>query len=318
MKKISELLPPPPPREISRLQQQLLDISGDIREQAPRNSDLSFMTRHLVQVTLPHRDPGDVPLWTRSNGDITLVIARTSVDEHGQPIGYPYGTIPRLLLYWMTREAVRTHSRRLELGHNLAEFMRTIGLNPNSGRGKRGDAVRLREQMMRLFSSSISFQYTRQVQGLIGQNSLGMLIAPRREFWWDPKDLRQGSLWQSWVELGEEFYQAITSSVVPIDMRALRAIKNSPLALDLYGWATYTAYTLRRKGQPQVVTYGEFMNQFGTDYADRRNFKRNLLTVMKKVKQVYPDLKIESVPGGLKIYPSRPAVPAPRSHTLLD
>jgi hypothetical protein len=303
MKKSADLL------QLTRLEQQLIDVSGEIRERRPQQAELAFMTRHLVQVTLPHSDPGDVPLWTRSNGDITLVIGRTSVNEQGQPIGYPYGTIPRLLLYWMTREAVRTRARRLELGHNLATFMRSIGLNPQSGRGKRGDAHRLREQMMRLFSASISFQYTRQTQGLVGQSTLGMLIAPRRELWWDPKDMRQDSLWQSWIELGDDFFEALTSSVVPVDVRALKALKNSPLALDLYGWSTYKAYMLYMKGQSQTISYAELMRQFGTDYADRKNFKRKLLATLKKVQQVYPQLKIESVPGGLTIHPSRPAVP---------
>jgi hypothetical protein len=32
-----------------------------------------------------------------------------------ESIGYPYGTLPRLLLFWMTTEAVRTN-RALELG----------------------------------------------------------------------------------------------------------------------------------------------------------------------------------------------------------
>ena len=53
-------------------------------------SDLAFMAKHLVQVTLPHRDPGDVPFWSRTNGDLTLVIARTQIDqEANQLIGYP-------------------------------------------------------------------------------------------------------------------------------------------------------------------------------------------------------------------------------------
>lgn len=297
--------------EATPLEQQLIASSADIQQREPLLSELSYMARHLVQVTLPHRDPGEVALWTRTNGDVTLVIGRTGIDEKGQPVGYPYGTIPRLLLYWMTREAVRTKRRQLELGQNLASFMRAIGLNPNSGRGVRSDAHRLRDQMLRLFSSSIGFQYTRHVQGMVGQQTQGMLIAPRRELWWDPKNVRQGMLWQSWIELGEEFYQAVTTSVIPIDMRALKAIKNSPLALDLYGWATYKTYSLYRKGQPQVVSYQEFMNQFGTDYSDRRNFKRKLIAALEKVRHVYPELKMETVTGGLKIYPSRPAVAPP-------
>ena len=305
-------------RELTRLEQQLLDASVDIRQRNPLPSELSFMAKHLVQVTLPHRDPGEVPVWTRNNGDLTLVIARTGVDEEGKPIGYPYGTVPRLLLYWITSEAVRTESRHLELGTNLAGFMREVGLNPNTGRGKRGDAHRLKEQMVRLFSSSISFQYTKKSQNYVGQRSLGMLIAPRRELWWDPRDLSQGNLWQSWIELGEDFFNAITGAAVPVDNRALRALNNSPLALDLYGWATYKAFSLYAKGQTQFIAYTDFMRQFGSDYSDPKNFKKKLLATLKRVMAVYPQLKIESVDGGLKIHPSRPAVPVSGSRPVLS
>jgi hypothetical protein len=33
----------------------------------------------------------------------------------------------------MTAEAVKTKSRRLELGHTLSEFMTNLGLNPDNG-----------------------------------------------------------------------------------------------------------------------------------------------------------------------------------------
>jgi hypothetical protein len=36
--------------------------------------------------------------------------------QSGKPIGYPFGSIPRLLLFWITTEAVQTKVRRLELG----------------------------------------------------------------------------------------------------------------------------------------------------------------------------------------------------------
>ena len=42
-------------------------------------------------------------------------------------IGYPYGTLPRLLLFWITREALRTNSPRIELGNSLAKFMEELG-----------------------------------------------------------------------------------------------------------------------------------------------------------------------------------------------
>ena len=43
--------------------------------------ELAFLARQLVQITLPHTDPGDVPLWTRRNGNPTLVMTRSNVDE---------------------------------------------------------------------------------------------------------------------------------------------------------------------------------------------------------------------------------------------
>jgi len=307
----------PPIVELTRHKQQLIDTAADIRERWPLSSELSFMAKHLVQVTLPHRDPGDVSLWTRTNGDLTLVIARTGVDEEGKPIGYPYGTIPRLLLYWITSEAVRTKCRHLELGHSLADFMRQVGLSPETGRGKRGDARRLKDQMMRLFAASISFQQKRRTQTGVGQRTLGMLVAPRRELWWDPRELAQGNLWQSWIELGEDFYETLTSAPVPVDVRALRALNNSPLSLDLYGWATYKTYAVTMKGQPQFVSYREFMSQLGADYGTVKDFKKKLHACLKKVEAVYPQLKIEAVTAGIRIHPSKTAVPPTTARLLL-
>ena len=96
--------------------------------------ELAFLARQLIQVTLPHRDPGDIPVWTRRNGELTLILTRTDIDDAGVLIGYPYGNMPRLLLYWINSEAVRTKSKHLELGSNLSRFMTELGLNPRNGR----------------------------------------------------------------------------------------------------------------------------------------------------------------------------------------
>ena len=148
----------------------------------------------------------------------------------------------------MTTEAVRTGSRRLELGSTLASFMRELGLDPGRG-GKRSDAYRLREQMQRLFRSTISFEQTQQDGSKAGKKWLDMQIAPQGELWWDPVSPEQPALWGSWVELGEAFHEAIIASPVPVDLRALQALKNSPLALDLYAWATYKTYSVNRSGK---------------------------------------------------------------------
>ena len=237
----------------------------------PNDSEAAFMACHLVQCTLPHSDPGNVEQWARRNGNLTLGIQRGWDFERNGPIGHPYGVIPRLLLFWITTEAVRTKNRRLELGHSLSAFMRELGLVPASaGGGKRSDATRLREQMRRLFAARISFQITVEEPHRQGQKWLNMDVAPEGVLWWDPQQPEQGTLWGSWIELGEKFFQSIVSSPVPLDVRALKALKRSPLALDLYAWASYKAWIANHKNAPQFVPWHGLMEQLGADYDPKR------------------------------------------------
>ncbi len=149
--------PAPETKPPTRARSKLIDASVEIFGEQANPKDAAFMARELVQASLPHKNPGNIPLWKRKNGDITLAIQPGMNIETGESYGYPYGTIPRLLLFWVTSEAIRTRSRRLELGNSLNGFMAELGLNPNTGGGKRGDAKRLREQMERLFRSRFSF-----------------------------------------------------------------------------------------------------------------------------------------------------------------
>ena len=45
----------------------------------------------------------------------------------------PFGNLPRLILAWVSTEAVRTQSRELVLGRSLSEFMRTLGIYNSGG-----------------------------------------------------------------------------------------------------------------------------------------------------------------------------------------
>ena len=277
------------------------------------------MARELVQCTLPHSDPGQVPFWTRTNGNLTLSIVSGVDPKAMKLVGYPYGSIPRLLIFWITTEALRTSSRHLHLGPSYAAFLREIGLDPNTGGGKRSDAKRVREQTRRLFAASISFIQTIDTPDLEGERRLNMPVAEASELWWNPKQPDQPTLWDSWVELGQRFYNAITAAPVPVDTRALRALKRSPLALDLYAWSTHKALAVARKGKPQFIPWRGLMAQFGADYSDPKDFKKKAQDSLKKIQAVYPGLKLGPADGGILVLPtSRPAVavkPSRRSLT---
>lgn len=287
---------------ISPQKMKLISIAGDIRLD-PDKTESAFLARQLVQATLPHKNPGNIPAWSRKNGDLTLTIRPGWDEKKEKIIGYPYGTIPRLLLFWITTEAIRTKSPRLELGNNLAQFMETLGLNPRGG-GKRSDVKRLQNQMIRLFQSSISFNHS--VGGR--KTWLNMHVAPKGMLWWDEKKPNQSTLFENWIQLGEDFFNAIISAPVPADMRILKALKRSPLALDLYMWATYTAYQTQQTGKCRSVAWKVLHEQFGAEYNDIKNFSKKAWKSLTKVQSFYPELVVERVEGGINILPSKPSI----------
>lgn len=295
--------------KVTRQDRRILDASARISGDAPTDQDKAFLARQLVQATLPHADPGNVPVWTRTNGNVTLVIQQGT--SKGQLLGYPYGTIPRLLLYWMTTEAIRTKETKLILGDSLAAFMDELGLDSRR-KGPRSDRVRLEQQMRRLFAARITFEGDIEQGDLEGESTEYPRIAKKTMFWWNRKDPEQRTLWESWVLLDDDFFKSITANPVPVDLRALRAIKRSPLALDLYSLLTYQAFRASTSGRSMFITWRQLQTALGTSYADHTDLRKAVKDALRKIEAVYPGLALGGREGGLEVLPrSLPAV-APR------
>lgn len=300
---------------VSPAMARVLDAAAEILDTPnPSPADIAFMARWLVQTTLPHTDPGNVPTWTRRNGDLVLVLQAGRSFRSADAVSYPYGTVPRLLLFWMTTEALRTQSRTLHPGDSVAAFMKAVGLNPDNGStgAARSDARRLRDQMYRLFRCRVSFE--RETGGAKYGTAqwLDMPITSAASLWWDFREPRQGALFGSSLELGEKFYEAIMESSVPLDMRALRALRRSPLMLDLYAWAVWRTFAVTKAGKAAFVPWKGLADQLGSAYADPKSFKRAAKAALRRVQAVYPPLRLDDAVGGLIIKPAPPAV-LPRS-----
>jgi hypothetical protein len=319
--------PEPKAKPLTRAQRKILDVSSVIFAEEATEKDAAYIARELVQCTLPHKNPPkEKTVWTRKNGNLTLAIQAGINTQTGESLGLPFGSIPRLVLFWITTEAVRTKSRRLDLGSSLAGFMHELGLDPGRG-GVRSDAKRLRDQMERLFRAKISFdrKISRAVvnkKGEIEQHHgkawLDMQVAPEGEFWWSEKEPNQATLWDSWIELGEKFFKAITAAPVPVDIRALKALKKSPLALDLYAWLSHESYRAHKSGQGRFISWSCLMEQLGTEYTDPKNFGTKAKAALRKVLIVYPALKLGDLRAGVRIEPhSFPAI-KPRENVTID
>ena len=283
----------------------------------PNDTEAAYLARELVQCTLPHRDPGSVTSWVRKNGNFALVLQAGFDSATNKSIGLPYGPLPRLLLLWIVTEAIRTKSRNIKLKDTLNDFLREIGLDPETGRGPRGDATRLKEQMKRLFNCRISFQYNEGNSQKGRSAFLNMEVTRESRFWWDFKNPEQGALFESEIILGEVFFEAITAAPVPVDMRALLPLKKSPLAIDLYTWSTYRLHTMQRAGSQQIkIPLSELRHQFGSEYNRLDNFKTAFSEALERVKEVFPalDYSFEKNAFILRDSQKRPAI-APTDKT---
>ena len=263
--------------------------------------DRGFLGRTMALCSLPRSNPGNQYRYVRRNGPYTLVMNAGGLSK------LPFGTNPRLILAWICTEAVRTGSRDLVLGRSLSEFMRKLGIASTDGRGQ----ARLRNQMKRLFNCSVQLTYTAAGR----ETSASALVAELTDFWWNPKRPDQAGLWESKVRLSEAFFNEIVSHPVPLDLTTLKALKRSPLGLDLYLWLTYRIFALTT---PQRLTWRQVYRQFGahpdkaSDKFTVHAFRYKVLRELKKIKLVWPGLNYATPPGVLILLPSVPHIsPAP-------
>ena len=259
--------------------------------------DMGFMARMMALCSLPRTNPGATLQYKRVNGPYKLVMIA------GADCKLPFGNLPRLLLAWVSTEAVRTQSRELVLGRSLAGFMRTLGVYSSGGRVQ----IRLRNQMRRLFSATVQLVYEDQH----GEARVSSSVADRTELWWNERKPDEPSLWESKLRLGEDFFNEIIQHPVPIDMNTLTSLKRCSLGIDLYLWLVYRTFPLRA---PQRIAWRQVYRQFGLHpdkASDKRtvlNFRSQALRELKKIKLAWPGLNYSMAPGVLILHPSTPAI----------
>lgn len=286
--------------------------------------EVGYICRALVQATLPYREPkGDPPAWGRTNGKISLVIqpgyylkqvvettpnGRTKTTQVPTSLGYPYGSIPRLLLAWIGREVKQNKQREIVLGNSLTQFMQELGINNATG-GKNGSITRLREQMRRTFASKIAILDNPDIaQEALDWRNESFNLVDKSSIWWDPKSPEQPDLFESRIALSERFYEELAFNPVPVDMRVLRELKNNPSALDLYCYMTYTMFTLRRE---KLVSWESLLMQFGSELSTSgniRKFRWQFKQALSLVQVVYPEANVVLDKAGLVMRPSKTSV----------
>lgn len=287
------------PDPIADLEARLAEIEAGLLD------PLSFTSKTLIQATFPHSSRAGEKL-VLVNGDTTV----TMMSRHG----LPYGSWPRLIMCWLTREALRRRNlpideaRVIPLNHSLSAFMREVGIGRATG-GERGTITALKKQMQSLFSTTIGIDlegpdHDRKLLDL--DNSV---IAERAEMWWTPRPHDEIDF-EGYIKLSPAFYEDLTRSAVPLDTRILRSLRKSPMAIDIYSWLTYRVSYLR---QLTVIRWDQIRGQLGAGYPDTpqgmRNFRKKFLTALEKVLEEWPTKSITITANGIMLRPGAPSVP---------
>jgi hypothetical protein len=296
-----------PRKRVPRRQLNFTDPVRVLSIDQDQEIDLGFMAKQFVIVGLPHSDPGKETVFRRTNGNYQVKL--TSDSDYG----LPYGMYPRILATWLTTEAVQKKSRYISLGSNLSTFLRdklSLGVRG----GARGTIEPFKDQLRRFLTCTISITEDSVAGGRKKTEFYRMIPARHMKMWWDPDTPDQDTLFNSHIELTQDFYESLTRCPVPVDWNVIRELRKSPLALDLYFWLTHKMSSLRRRTTVAWTGPTGLSEQIGSNYnlANRhgtRNFQMNVTDQLVKIHRLYPAAKFDVTDVGITVFPSPTHVP---------
>jgi hypothetical protein len=278
-----------------------VDAAADLMSVA--GESVSYLHSGFAMAALPHRrPPNELAPWERRNGGFRLrVKPGEAIDARGEwvTVGVPYGAKARLILLYLQSKAVRQRSRQVSMGESMSDWMHSLGLAVTGG--AKGTIKPVREQAARVSRCTFTMAWP-------GQDG-GTWIEDRRlvdgASLWFPGSPLQGVLWPSYIELSEAFYQSLVTHAVPLDEVAVRYLKGSSLALDLYIWL---AHRLPRVKGRAAVPWGALQTQFGSEFKHRRQFAAKVRDTLSDVLAVYREARVEPQEQGLLLWESRPPI----------
>lgn len=252
---------------------------------------------------MPYRDPGnDVRIWKRKNGDVRFELQAGRVLDpvvnDFVDVGLPFGPKPRLVLYHLNTECIRTQSPLITLEDSLTAFVgKTLGLD------KKGRNIKIiKEQLTRLSAANFRLGYVKNDRAITTHGSIinGLEL-------WAPKDARQRVLWPTTIRFSTDYFESLVQHAVPLNEAAVVRLSHSAMALDVYVWLAQRLHRVNPK-KPAFVPWFSLKEQFGQDYGRMVDFRRVFILTLKQVKAVYWEAKFSLDDKGMYLQNSPPPV----------
>ena len=257
-------------KKLTDNEKKLFYMGYKIEENDPIGDELAFFHSIMCQVGLPRSKQTSLDFErTCGNAAIYLRAGKIWDGETFVQQELPYGAMPRLILSWLNTTALKNKTKEIDLGDSMSAFMSYLGLEVKGG--KRGTILTFKKQIKSLAACNITLGYT------INNIATTYDGKPIQQFdaWLNEKNETQKSLWNGKITLSDEYYNTLKQRAVPIDVRALLALKKSSLAMDIYAMF---ADRLHRIGtRPVILHWKNLKIQVGQEYNGKeadKDFKK--------------------------------------------
>jgi len=269
---------------------------------AEDQSELYFQHSVLCQVGLPYHDREKLRLWEHRQGFAVVAIeAGHLLDPHRGKyvaVGMPWGPKPRLILAYLNAEALRQNSPTIEIEASLTAFVKRI-----RGLGYGREIKMFKEQLRRLAAATIRLGILHNDEAA---DQINAHIVTGINLWF-PKDERQRVIWNSTVRLSQEYFDSLQNHAVPLHESDLAALAQTAMGLDIYAWLAQRLHRING-GKPAFIPWTALREQFGPDYRQMFNFKREFRHTLAKVLARYQTARIELNEKGMTARNSPPPV----------
>ena len=187
-------------------------------------------------------------------------------------------------MIYLNTVAVKTRSREVIMGNTVSDFIEALGKKNKDGRTRKA----VLDQLHRITNTHMQLSFHEKQGDVIHKKLRNLTIVRELDLWWKEKDPTT-LLFPSMIEFTEDYFENLMEHAVPLDERAIYALSQNALALDIYAWL---AQRLHRLNKPINVTWKALKDQFG-GYGRMDHFKLAFRRALKDVHSVYPQARIE-------------------------
>mgnify|MGYP002624010001 CR=1 FL=1 len=269
---------------VSKRMRRKLDAIELVRERRDNSrQEIAYSSRPFILCGIPiHQPKGkDTLLYVRRNGKFSLKILANP--EYGLPYGQD-----RLVLIWIASQAIKQQSKTVRF-KSIHEVIRTFGLHRNGRVYKR-----IFDGIQRIFASSVFF-------GTDDDQTRHSVFDWTRFHYFDRVRLRNdymlpeeqeplpGDDFHNVIELNQFFFEELIKHPIPIDMETVRALADSPGALDLCLWIYYRTWSAAEEQRIPLFGANGLEQQLGCSAAARRTFRRQIHRWLNVIRAAWPE-----------------------------